>query len=143
MVALMTDSPPPAPDLFDEPRPRTERRSGGVSPLTRSSPLAEVHESLPLRWGAATLAGLASAGVALAMNFPFVPVVVAGCAVGALYLRTLPRLVKRVWLIAVSSFFFAQLTTIFINQPFTWIMRFGFCATLMIGWSYVRVNGDE
>ncbi|HEY8646760.1 MAG TPA: hypothetical protein VIL77_12890 [Gaiellaceae bacterium] len=46
-------------------------------------------------------------------------------------------------MIAVGSFFFAQCTTIFINIPFTWIMRFLLCAVLLAGLTYLRVNGGE
>jgi predicted NBD/HSP70 family sugar kinase len=54
-----------------------------------------------------------------------------------------PPPIKRICLIAVVSFFFAQCTTIFINIPFTWVMRFFFCATLLAALSYLRVNGSE
>jgi hypothetical protein len=57
-------------------------------------------------------------------------------------LRPLPPPAKRAFAIVAASFFFAQVTSIFIT-PFTWPLRFGFCAVLLIGLTLVRANGSE
>jgi hypothetical protein len=140
----MTDSAAPAPDLFDQPRPSTpEGHLGAISPMTRAASAGEDDVRVPLRWRSALVAGLIGVGVGLVSNFPNWAVAVLGFGIAALYLRPLPSLIKRIWLIAVVSFFFAQCTTIFINIPFTWVMRFLFCAVLLAGVTYLRVNGDE
>jgi hypothetical protein len=59
------------------------------------------------------------------------------------YLWRLPRFARQLWLITVGAFFFAQATTIFINIPFTWAMRFVFAAALLASLTYLRVTGDE
>jgi hypothetical protein len=89
------------------------------------------------------VAGLVGVGVGVISNFPAWAVAVLGLGIAAMYLRTLPSLIRRIWLIAAGSFFFAQCTTIFINVPFTWVMRFFFCAVLLAVITYLRVNGDE
>jgi hypothetical protein len=111
--------------------------------MTISAPADEEDVRVPLRWRGGLVAGLAGVGVGLVSNFPLWGVAVLGFGVGPIYLRPLPPLINRVWLIVVSSFFFAQCTTIFINIPFTWVMRFFFCATLLAALSYLRVNGTE
>jgi hypothetical protein len=98
---------------------------------------------IPLRWRNGLVAGLVGVGVGLVSNFPAWAVAVLGLGIAAMYLRPLPPPIKRIWLIFVVSLFFAQCTTIFINIPFTWVMRFLFCATLLAALSYLRVNGDE
>jgi hypothetical protein len=98
---------------------------------------------IPLRWRNGLVAGLVGVGVGLVSNFPAWAVAVLGLGIAAMYLRTLPPLIKRIFLIAVASFFFAQCTTIFINIPFTWVMRFLFCAVLLTALSYLRITGDE
>jgi hypothetical protein len=89
------------------------------------------------------VAGLVGVGVGLVSNFPLWGVGVLGLGVAPMYLRPLPPLIRRVWLIVIGSFFFAQCTTIFVNIPFTWVMRFFFCAALLAALSYLRVNGGE
>jgi hypothetical protein len=111
--------------------------------MTHSAPADEDDVRVQLRWRNALIAGLAGVGVGLVSNFPLWAVAVLGLGIAAMYLRPLPPLIKRIWLIVVVSFFFAQCTTIFINIPFTWIMRFFFCAILLAALSYLRVNGDE
>ncbi|MDX6453069.1 MAG: hypothetical protein QOH16_3118 [Gaiellaceae bacterium] len=116
---------------------------GAVSPMTHSAPADADDVRAPLRWGSALIAGLAGVGVGLVSNFPNWAVAMLGLGLAAMYVRTLPPLIKRVWLIAVVSFFFAQCTTIFINIPFTWVMRFFFCAVLLTAATYLRITGDE
>jgi hypothetical protein len=140
----VTDSATPVPDLFDESRPSgSEGHLGAISPMTYSVPADDDDARVPIRWRSALVAGLIGVGVGLVSNFPNWAVAVLGVGIAAMYLRTLPSLIKRIWLIAVGSFFFAQCTTIFINIPFTWIMRFLFCAVLLTSATYLRVNGDE
>lgn len=111
--------------------------------MTISAPADEDDVRVPLRWRGGLVAGLIGVGVGFASNFPLWAVAALGFGVAPMYVRPLPPLIKRVWLIVVVSFFFAQATTIFINIPFTWIMRFFFCAILLAALSYLRVNGDE
>ena len=111
--------------------------------MTPAASAAEADVRIPLRWRNGLVAGLVGVGVGLVSNFPAWAVGALGLGIAAMYLRTLPPLIKRIFLIAVVSFFFAQCTTIFINIPFTWVMRFLFCAVLLAGVTYLRVNGDE
>jgi hypothetical protein len=137
----VTDSA--APDLFDESRPAVPARpAGAISPLTHATPDAEP-DPVPLYWRRAAFAGAIGIAAGFVSNFPWWGVAVLGLGIGLMYVRELPPLIKRVWLIVVGSFFFAQLTTIFINIPFTWLMRFLFCGALLAALTYVRVNGSE
>jgi hypothetical protein len=140
----VTDSATPAPDLFDESRSAgpPPLYAGAISPLARSAPDDEP-PPVPLNWRRAAIVGALGIGVGLVSNFPLWGVALLGLGTAPMYLRDLPPLVKRVWSIVVVSFFFAQCTTIFINIPFTWVMRFLFCAALLGTLTLVRVNGDE
>ncbi|HEV7641704.1 MAG TPA: hypothetical protein VGO39_12630 [Gaiellaceae bacterium] len=139
----MTDSVRPAPDLFDEAAPAGPAGAvRAISPLTRSTPEAEP-DPVPLYWSRAVVAGAIGIVAGIVSNFPSWGIAVLGLAIAPMYLRDLPPLIKRVWLILVVSFFFAQCTTIFVGTPFTWVMRFLFCATLLGALTYVRVSGDD
>jgi hypothetical protein len=111
--------------------------------MTQSAPGEQDDVRVPLRWRSALIAALAGVAVGLVSNFPLWAVAALGLGIAAMYLRTLPPLIKRIWVITVVSFFFAQCTTIFINIPFTWVMRFVFCAVLLAAASYLRITGDE
>jgi hypothetical protein len=133
----------PPPDIFDEPPLHDTARSfGAISPLRRSDAAGTVMHT-ELRWRAALVAALLGIGVGVASNFPAWAVALLGLAGAALCLRALPSFVRRLSLIAIGSFFFAQCTTIFINVPFDWLARFLFCAVLIAGIAYLRVTGNE
>ena len=119
---------PPA-DLFDE-APLTEapRHVGAISPLSPAVSDDQGDRYLALRWRAAGIALVVSGGVAAAAHFPRWALAAVALFSAGMSLWPLPRWWTRSWLIVVVSFFFAQSTTIFVNVPFTWIMRFGFCA---------------
>jgi hypothetical protein len=111
--------------------------------MTHAASADEDDVRVPLRWRSGLVAGLVGVGVGLVSNFPAWAVAVLGLGIATMYLRTLPPLINRICLIAVVSFFFAQCTTIFINIPFTWVMRFLFCAVLLTAATYLRITGDE
>jgi hypothetical protein len=144
MNSVLADAVSPAPDLFDEPaRPRTSSYAGAISPITPTPTDEADPEQRPLRWHLALVAGAIAAGVGLVSSFPVWAVGVLGITASAVYLWRLPRFAMRLWLIAVGAFFFAQSTTIFINIPFTWAMRFVFAAVLLAAVTYLRVSGNE
>jgi len=134
----------PAPDIFDEPPLHDTTRSfGAISPLTPSGAAVSCVTPTPLRWRAGLTAALLGTGVGLASNFPAWAVALLGLAGAALCLRALPPFLKRISLIAIGSFFFAQCTTIVIHDPFDWVARFLFCAVLLAGIAYLRITGNE
>jgi hypothetical protein len=92
-------------------------------------------------WGAGVALGVAAA-VGFIFHFPPWAFALQALFVGAMNVRPLPPPATRACTIAAASFFFAQSTSIFIT-PFTWPMRFGFCAVLLIGLALVRANGNE
>ena len=144
MNPALAASASPTPDLFDEPaRPRTSSYAGAISPITPTPTGKEEREYRPLRWQPALVAGAVAAGVALVSNFPKWAVAALGLTAAAVYLWRLPRFARQLWLITVGAFFFAQSTTIFIDIPFTWAMRFVFAAVLLASLTYLRVTGDE
>jgi hypothetical protein len=139
----MTDPPPnSAPDLFDgQLLEAPVAHLGAVSPLTQATP--DEREYLSLRWRAAGIAGAIAVTVGFISHFPPWAIAVAGVVSAGMSLWRLSPWASRAWLIAVGSFFFAQATTIFINVPFTWPMRFAFCAVLLSTLTVLRVRGDE
>ena len=144
MNSVLADAVSPAPDLFDEPaRSRTASYAGAISPITLTPTGEEEPEHRPLRWQLALAAGTVAAGVGLVSNFPAWAVATLGLSAAAVYLWRLPRFARRLWLITVGAFFFAQSTTILINVPFTWAMRFVFAAVLLAAATYLRVSGDD
>jgi len=96
-----------------------------------------------LRWRAGVAAFVLAVGVAKVSHFPVWATVALALFAAGLSLWPLPPFARRIWVILAASFFFAQCTTIFINQPFTWPMRFGFCAALVGGLTVLRVKGNE
>ena len=143
-TSVHADSARPTPDLFDEPaRPRIASYAGAISPITLTPTGEAGREYRPLRWQLALVAGAVAAGVGLVSNFPVWAVAALGITASAAYLWRLPQFAKRLWLIAVGAFFFAQSTTIFINIPFTRAMRIVFAAVLLAAATYLRVSGDE
>lgn len=141
----MDDPLAPAPDLFDEPRPvQPTRRVGAIAPITRTSANEpEEQRDLALRWRAAGLALVLSAILAVLSHFPKWAVAALALFAAGTSLWPLPRWGTRVWLIAAASFFFAQCTAIFVNQPFTWPMRFGFSAVLLTALALFRAAADD
>lgn len=111
--------------------------------MTHAASADEAAVRVPLRWRSGSVAGLLGVAVGFVSNFPAWAVAVLGLGIAVMYLRTLPPPIKRICLIAVVSFFFAQCTTIFINIPFTWVMRFLFCAVLLTAATHFRITGDE
>jgi hypothetical protein len=142
----MSDSAAPAPDLFDEPplyQPTSQvDRVGAILPITPTRTVDEVDGSGALRWWPASTATALVTAVGFISHFPIWAVAGLALFMGAMRLWPLPPLANRAWMVAAASFFFAQATSIFVT-PFTWPMRFGFCAVLLCGLSLVRVNGTE
>lgn len=144
MLLPMDNPSAPAPDMFDEPplfqpSPRV-RPVAAITPASASE--TDNKSYLALRWRPSGIALGLGGIVAVLANFP--PWAVAALALFAagMSLRPLPRWVTRVCLIAAASFFFAQCTTIFVNQPFTWWMRFGFSAALLAVLAVFRAASD-
>jgi hypothetical protein len=114
---------------------------GGMSEPAR--PAADLFDQPPLRQPAAKIGHVgAIAPLTRTRHFPIWAVAALALFVGARNLWPLPPLARRAWATAAVSFFFAQATSIFV-PPFTWPMRFGFCAVLLIGLMLTRVNGGE
>jgi hypothetical protein len=141
----MDDPIAPAPDLFDEPPLfQATRRVAAIAPITPTSVVqSEEERHFSLRWRAAGVALVLGGIVAVLSRFP--PWAAAALALFAagMSLLPLPRWGTRAWLIAAASFFFAQCTTIFVNQPFTWPMRFGFSALLLTALALFRAAADD
>lgn len=142
----MPDSVRPPADLFDESplyQPVTEvRHVGAVAAMTPTRPADALDGYIALRWRAAGTSLALAAAVAVVFRFPIWAVGGLALFVGMVNLWPLPPLAKRGWLISAASFFFAQATSIFVT-PFTWPMRFGFCAALLIGLALAPPNRDE
>lgn len=133
----------PASDLFDEqPLHQAVGQMGAIAPMTPTRSVDELDGYVALRWSAAGIAVAFAAVVGFVSQFPLWAVAALALFAGGMSLWRLPSLVTRAWVIAAVSFFFAQATSIFVS-PFTWPMRFGFCAALLIGLTLVRVNGSE
>jgi hypothetical protein len=142
----MSESPTPAPDLFDE-SPLRQPASrvahvGAIAPMTPESTVEELAGYVALRWWAAGTAIAVAIAVGYVSHFPIWAVAGLALFMGAMSLWPLPPFAERTWRAAAASFFFAQVTSIFVT-PFTWPMRFGFCAVLLIGLTLVRVKGTE
>jgi hypothetical protein len=118
-------------DLFDEsPRQEPASHLGAVSPLTPDSTEA-VHDGyLALRWRAAAAALIVSGLAAFLMHFPIWAIATAGLLAALMGVWPIPRRFAAIRGIVLASFFFAQLTSIFVT-PFTWPMRFAFCGVLI------------
>jgi hypothetical protein len=139
----MSDSVSPASDLFDaQPLHHAVEQVGALAPMTPTRTVDELDGYVALRWSAAGVALAFAAVVGLVFRFPLWAVAALALFAGAMSLRPLPPLATRAWVIVAVSFFFAQATSIFIS-PFTWPMRFGFCAMLLIGLTLVLFNGTE
>ena len=141
----MDDSYAAAPDLFDEPR-RVEsaRHVGAIAPITqRTGNEREEQRALALRWRASGLALVLSATLAGLSHFPTWAIAALALFAAGMSLWPLPRWGTRLWLIVAGSFFFAQCTAIFVNQPFTWPMRFGFSAVLLTALAFFRAAADD
>jgi hypothetical protein len=142
----MSEPARPAADLFDQPPLRQPAAKighvGAIAPLTRTRVVDEQGRHVGLRWWTAGVALPAATAVGLVSHFPIWAVAALALFVGARNLWPLPPLARRAWATAAVSFFFAQATSIFVT-PFTWPMRFGFCAVLLIGLMLTRVNGGE
>ena len=141
----MDDPYAPAPDLFDEPRRvQPTRHVGAIAPITRrTGNEPEEQRVLALRWRAAALALVLSATLAGLSHFPKWAVAALALFAAGMSLWPLPRWGTRLWLIVAASFFFAQSTAIFVNQPFTWPMRFGFSAVLLTTLAFFRAAADD
>jgi hypothetical protein len=128
-------------DLFDEP-PREEPSSHqeAVSPPATDSD-EKPAVPLALRWRAATAGFVIAVAAALVMHFPPWAVAVAALLAAAMCLCPMPQRVAPIRTVVLASFFFAQLTSVFVNTPFTWPMRFGFSAVL-ISVPFVLVGRD-
>lgn len=134
---------PPA-DLFDEAPPlESPRHVGAIAPLSTGTPEDRDERYLALRWRAAGVALVAGGGVAALAHFPEWAVAALALFSGGMSLWPLPRWWTRIWLIAAASFVFAQSTTIFVDIPFTWPMRFGFCAAALAALAIWRAVADD
>jgi hypothetical protein len=141
--AAMSDSVGPASDLFDEqPLHHAVGQVGAIAPMTPTRTVDEPDDYVPCRWSAAGVALAFAAVVGLVFQFPLWAVATLALFAGGMSLRRLPSLVTQAWVIVAVSFFFAQVTSIFVS-PFIWPMRFGFCAVLLIGLTLVLFNGSE
>jgi hypothetical protein len=139
----MSESASPAPDLFDEPPLRQQvAHVGAISPMTPKRTVDEPERHVPLRWWPAGIALAVAAAVGFVFRFPLWALAAQALFLGAMNLWPLPPPATRACTIAAASFFFAQVTSIF-NTPFTWPLRFGFCAVLLIGLTLFRVNGSD
>ena len=138
----MEDRPTPPLDLFDQALPaQTPRYVGAVSPMSQGGAEEPAERYLALRWRFAGIALLVGGGVALVAHFPWWAVAALALFSGGMSLWPLPRWWTRTWLILAASFFFAQSTSIFIT-PFGWVMRFGFCAAVLIALAMWRAAAD-
>jgi hypothetical protein len=139
----MRDSVSPASDLFDEqPLHHAVGQVGAIAPMTPTRTVDDLDGYVALRWSAAGVALAFAAVVGLVFRFPLWAVAALALFAGGMSLRRLPSLVTRGWVIVGVSFFFAQATSIFVS-PFTWPIRFGFCAVLLIGLTLVLFNRTE
>jgi hypothetical protein len=145
MSRPMDESATPPPDLFDEaPLHAPVARVGHVGAIATVSlaPADAPGDHVALRWRVAAVTFVLAAAIGYVSHFPIRAIAVLALFVGAMTLRPLPTVGNRAWMIAAASFFFAQATSIFVT-PFTWPMRFAFCAVLLAGLALVRVNGSE
>jgi hypothetical protein len=139
----MSESASPAPDLFDELTLNQQvGQVGAIAPMIPTRRMEEPDWHVPLRWWPAGIALAVAAAVGFVFRFPLWALAAQALVLGAMNLWPLPPPAKRAFAIVAASFFFAQVTSIFIT-PFTWPLRFGFCAVLLIGLTLVRVNESE
>ena len=102
----------------------------------------ELDGYLALRWRASGVALAFAAAVGHVSNFPTWAVAALALFAGGMSLWPLPPLARRSCVLAAVSFFFAQVTSVFVS-PFTWPLRFGFCAVLLIGLTLVRPGRSD
>jgi hypothetical protein len=114
---------------------------GAVSPATQSSTYGLHDECVALRWRAAATALVVTGALAFLMHFPNWAVAAAGLLAATMSIWPLPRRFAPIRGVVLVSFFFAQLTSVFVNTPFTWPMRFGF-AVALIGIPFV-IHGRD
>jgi hypothetical protein len=134
----------PARDLFDAPtsgREATTPHIGAISPIALT--VSDSEEGyLALRWRSAGIALVLAGGLASLAHLPHWAIAVMAFFSAGMSLWALPRWVTAPWRIAVASFFFAQITSIF-DVPFTWPMRFAFAAVLLGGIVLSRVGAGD
>ena len=116
---------------------------GAVSPLTERSEDDPPDGYLALRWTRAGVGGTLAALGALASHFPRPAVAALALYCALMSLWPMPSWASRLWLVGAIAFWFAQVTSVFVNTPFTWPLRFLFCAVILAPLSFVRISGDE
>lgn len=130
-------------DLFDEPPLHAPAaRATHVGAIATISPAHDPDDLdgyVALRWRAAGIGLVAAAGAGFLFRFPIWAVAALALFVAGVNLWRLPKPATRAWVIVALSFFFAQATSIFV-LPFTWPMRFGFCAVLLTGLALARAE---
>jgi hypothetical protein len=129
----------PARDLFDERAPAPVVHVGAIAPMTIGTD--DDRRYLALRWWAAGRAVAVAGGAALLVQLPQWAVAAVALFAGGMSLWPLPRWAARAWLVVAASFLLAQVTSIFVNQPFTWPLRFVFFAALL--GSFAALRGSE